>query len=1473
MADVFARKGREARKPLPVVVADREQIERLGGRIDDPRLEALMRLWPAPLSLLVPLDRPLAAAPGVASLAVRIPAHAGLRRLLAELGGGLTATSANRSGELRYSIRCSSRLCSPAPTPPSSTTAGCPAVRRRPWSSSGPRGYEFCGREGILCTASRKPFADDCPRARQPRPARHCRRRSAACGRAGRDAVVNQVRRGQTGYGLSVFSGSAPERFDVEVLGVLPQHEPRYELHSGWSGHGLEESGVIAGMSGSPVWIVDGRLVGAVAFAWPFSHEAIAGVTPIGAMRRDRDRPCPGAERGGRRREPRSPRSLAARAARGPARPRPLVRRFARRRRRPQGRPARCSGCAAGFAAADARAPRCGAAVPRRRPAPAAAAPWPSTTTSNRASAGRRRCWIDGDLRAGGHRHGDRPRRRRGPRLRPSVPRVSARSSCRWRRPRSSPCCRADQLVQALPTSARWSARSSATARRGSRRPARRSRRRWCRSPCGRRRRSRRSSICGSAEVPTMSPMLVAIGTLGALDARLRCAAAIEGLDLRAALRPRRARLARARSELRRASAGSRRRSISWRSPTSWCATVLAQVDLERHRRRARASLPEPRTARARRRCTPSAREVAPGTASGSSSSCVAYRGEPIRRALELQRSPTICPRALHAPGRRRRDADAARLPIEPASPVTLRAGARRLLRSFHSAARARGSRSLRRAAGLAVARRRPAAAARDRCARSGAPAGAGRARFRSRWRSRRRRSSARAAARGRRTDRPRGASAEPTGSASRLRCRTERERRRRAGEPSERRRRVGRPPQRPREESDERESRRRSRLVARSRWRPWRRVDRAARREVSFFRRQTPPTSSPVPSTGSASTPSAALAARRRGRSGWSASTSRSSSVAAAHPDGWVVGTGNDGRVLLVDRAAERSRRSSTPPSRRSSRSGSTPTAPSSPASSPGGKVYRLADGQAEELLRLPERPTSGRSRAAPTARLLVGDRHRGPALSRSTPPARARCSSTATTPTCGRSQPLPTDGDLLIGTAGEGLILRWSAPTAPCVTLYDAAQPEVVGVRRRRRTAAAYAAVLASEASCRRPRAAPATAAGDSENGEAPTRNRRATIEPEVASSIVERRLGGSRPPSSRIRRSRSEILRISPERSGRDALRSFEDETVYSPALARRPPVGRDRPRGQALQPAGRPPAGAREGRRRAPGRGPAAGRAAAGPSLTTNAAALYRFADGTGAAAARYTSPVLDAGQVARFGTLRWCGRGAAPGARSRFSFRSGMSAEPDAPGRPWSGAARRRESRSTRCRDGPLSPVAGGARAPATETLADASPASSSPTGRRTCGPQIDALAVLEPGQVLVPAELQPGAAGLRAGASQPRRHLHHPRAACPTATRPAQDAVEARATGRCAGPAERPQRRRAALRPRRSAPDRRAPRWLEIARGSRRDHYSFDATVLPDGVYRFRLTASDRRRQRPDEALDRRARSASRWWSTTRRRR
>src|ERR1700688_1816245 len=96
---------------------------------------------------------------------------------------------------------------------------------------------------------------------------------------------LDEVRVGQRGYGLSVFAGGEPERFDVEVIGVMRNISPDMSyILARLSGRGLESSGVAAGMSGSPVFL-DGRLAGAVSFGWPFSKEAICGITPSALMR------------------------------------------------------------------------------------------------------------------------------------------------------------------------------------------------------------------------------------------------------------------------------------------------------------------------------------------------------------------------------------------------------------------------------------------------------------------------------------------------------------------------------------------------------------------------------------------------------------------------------------------------------------------------------------------------------------------------------------------------------------------------------------------------------------------------------------------------------------------------------------------------------------------------------------------------------------------------------------------------------------------------------------------------------------------------------------------------------------------------------------------------------------------------------------------------------------------------------------
>ncbi len=96
---------------------------------------------------------------------------------------------------------------------------------------------------------------------------------------------IDEIVPGMKGYGKTVFTGDRVEMFNVEVLGILRNWEAKSNMILiRMSGDPLEKSGIIAGMSGSPVYI-DNRLIGAVAYGWSFAKEAIAGVTPINEMK------------------------------------------------------------------------------------------------------------------------------------------------------------------------------------------------------------------------------------------------------------------------------------------------------------------------------------------------------------------------------------------------------------------------------------------------------------------------------------------------------------------------------------------------------------------------------------------------------------------------------------------------------------------------------------------------------------------------------------------------------------------------------------------------------------------------------------------------------------------------------------------------------------------------------------------------------------------------------------------------------------------------------------------------------------------------------------------------------------------------------------------------------------------------------------------------------------------------------------
>src|SRR5258706_13323756 len=107
----------------------------------------------------------------------------------------------------------------------------------------------------ILIAAAQSPAAP-APAASLFDPARHMR--------------VSEVREGMTGYGLSVFKGTQIQRFDVKVLSVLKNFNPKYDVVLiECKGANLEHTGAIAGMSGSPTFLKDAegkeRMIGAFA--------------------------------------------------------------------------------------------------------------------------------------------------------------------------------------------------------------------------------------------------------------------------------------------------------------------------------------------------------------------------------------------------------------------------------------------------------------------------------------------------------------------------------------------------------------------------------------------------------------------------------------------------------------------------------------------------------------------------------------------------------------------------------------------------------------------------------------------------------------------------------------------------------------------------------------------------------------------------------------------------------------------------------------------------------------------------------------------------------------------------------------------------------------------------------------------------------------------------------------------------------
>ena len=565
----------------------------------------------------------------------------------------------------------------------------------------------------------------------------------------------------------------------------------------------------------------------------------------------------------------------------------------------------------------------------------------------------------------------------------------------------------------------------------------------------------------------------------------------------------------------------------------------------------------------------------------------------------------------------------------------------------------------------------------------------------------------------------------------------------------------------------------------------------------------------------------------------------------ASPHPEGWVVGTGNEGKVLLVTPGGETTELFAASEGQVFAVLADEEGAVWAGAS-PGGKVYRIPPGGADE---------DGGGEAEvwfetgetyvwdlawdPEGRLLAATGTSGK-LFRIEGQGDGEVLYDSGD-THARTLTVLPDGRVLLGTAGEGLILRVS-PDGTARTLYDAAQPEVVAFAPRP-DGSIYAAAIASEAS-----SVDLSAPGQAEaDGEAKPAQGEVSVEVGAVAA-------GSRPKG--FSGKRAQVLSISPA-GVVESVWGFDDETVFDLLFERgrlwvatglegklfsfdgeRMVLEKDLDERQvvALLPAG----------------------AAGGPAFaTTNAPALYRLSaakERTGT----YTSAALDAGAVARFGTLRW--RGERPrGAELAFAFRSGVSSEPD---KTWSDWTAAREPSGAG--EVVLSGVPHGRYVQWRATL--------SAGGREEASPRIDAVEltyrqenlrpkvasfeVLDPGEVLVPAGFNP------------TQQVFEPTNPTREGIFTTLEASEGPGEGRTKTlwkkgyrtfkwSVEDPNGDQLSyalhFRPDLDAGAEEEAAWMPVAEELEEDHYGFDATVLPDGVYRFRLTASDAADNPPGE--------------------
>ncbi len=557
---------------------------------------------------------------------------------------------------------------------------------------------------------------------------------------------------------------------------------------------------------------------------------------------------------------------------------------------------------------------------------------------------------------------------------------------------------------------------------------------------------------------------------------------------------------------------------------------------------------------------------------------------------------------------------------------------------------------------------------------------------------------------------------------------------------------------------------------------------------------------------------------------------------AAANHPRGWVIGTGNAGNVLLIERSGEVST-VMTADEPEIFAVWVDPDGTIFAGSSPEGRVYKVAGGETTLFFDPGEVYIWGLARAA-SGDLLVATGTDG-RLYRVDSQGRGEVVFDSED-THLRALKVMPDGAILLGTAGEGLILKIEPDGRPR-TLYDAPHPEVVAFATAP-DGSCYAALLASEASLvSLNRQSESSQSGTDAKTDDDDSTDQADAGGQVTVTIGEAGQVspvGSRPPG--FKGARSEIVRISKQGSV-ETVTSFKEETIYSLRWSRgRVWVGTGLDGKVFSLQDHRPVLEADVDERQIvkildDETGPA--------FATTNASALYQISRRS-TRTGQYTSPALDSGQIARFGTLRWQGRVPA-GTTLAFSVRSGMSSAPDRTWTQWSEPASGREI--------PLGELASGryvqwrAGFEATKSLSPILTEVTLSYVQANLSPSIGRFEALDPGQILVPSNFNTS--------QQVFEPVSPDRQGIFTTIEPAKPPEGSQRLKtlfkkgyrtfqwKAEDPNDDPLRFELSFRSEDAAND-----WMSVVDDLEEDHYSFDSTALPDGRYRFHLRALDRPR-------------------------